>query len=334
MNEAYITYLRLIPFFLSLFLVLTLGRPTIAWLQKIGAGQRVRDDGPQRHLQKEGTPTMGGILIIGAAVVASIVGLLFSKSWPSLWGWSPILPIMVLASTVYFAGIGFLDDWLKVVRGRSLGLKARQKLLLQLAGAILFYLLFVWLYPLDDKAAVTKLLIMFGVAWTLFLVGTSNSVNLADGLDGLATGLCFIGFLTLALVRWNWGYEPSIAISLAFAGACLGFLWFNRHPAKVFMGDVGSLALGAALTGISFWLIPFISVDYWIIIGVCFVPYLEAASVIIQVISYKTTGKRVFKMSPLHHHFELSGWSEQKVVYTFWAVGAVAAAVTVWLSIR
>jgi phospho-N-acetylmuramoyl-pentapeptide-transferase len=340
MSETYIFYLRMIPFFLSLFLVLVLGRPTIAWLQKIGAGQRVRDDGPQRHLQKEGTPTMGGVLIIGAAIVASMVGLLIKNSVFSLSGWLIYLPIMVLALILYFAGIGFLDDWLKVARGRSLGLKARQKLLLQFIGAVLFYFIVIWLNRHDLVGwmkEVTPLTVftrfaVTGAIWTIFLVGTSNAVNLADGLDGLATGLCFIGFIALALIRWNLFVEPVNTVALSFAGACLGFLWYNRHPAQLFMGDVGSLALGAALAGVAFWLV--FSWSNWILIGICFVPYLEAASVIIQVISYKTTGKRVFKMSPLHHHFELSGWSEQKVVYTFWAVGAVAAAVTVWLNMR
>lgn len=337
MNPELIPFLRLIPFIISLGLVLVLGRPTIAWLQKIGAGQRVRDDGPQRHLQKEGTPTMGGVLIVGAAVVASLVGMLVMHQWYTGDDWLGVFPVMVIGLTLTFASIGFLDDWLKIARGRSLGLRARQKLALQFAGAIVFFLVFVWLIRHDFATLVQQVppLTVFvrfaltGAVWVLLVVGTSNAMNLADGLDGLAAGLCFIGFLAIAVIAWNTpAKDYGVVPALSWAGACLGFLWFNRHPARLFMGDVGSLALGATFAGIS-WLF-----GIWVLIGVCFVPFLEAASVIIQVISFKTTGRRVFKMSPIHHHFELIGWPEQRVVYTFWAVGALAAAVTVWVSIK
>jgi phospho-N-acetylmuramoyl-pentapeptide-transferase len=242
---------------------------------------------------------------------------------------------MAIALTLAFAAIGFADDWLKIRRGRSLGLKAREKLALQTVGALAFYLILLWLVR-HEMAALRDIprwtlfarFAVSGVIWTLLVLATSNAVNLADGLDGLAAGLCAVAFIGVAVIGWAKHTEPAVTLALSMAGACLGFLWFNRHPARVFMGDVGSLALGAALASLSLY------VGLWALIGLCFVPFLEAASVMIQVISFKTTGKRVFRMSPIHHHFELSGWPEQRVVYTFWAVGAAAAAVTVWMQLR
>jgi phospho-N-acetylmuramoyl-pentapeptide-transferase len=320
----------------SLLLVLLLGRPMIAWLRRLGAGQRVRDDGPQRHLQKEGTPTMGGVLIVGAAVAGTLAGVSCEPRYLHTYAadkyWAAVtfsLPAMVL----FFAAIGFADDWLKIHKGRSLGLRARQKLALQLVGAVAFALALVWwrrsqyggpIYPVYSWAYMLP-----AGFWMLAIVATSNAVNLADGLDGLAAGLCVVSSLGFAALGLRSGSHVLAASSLSLTGACLGFLWFNRHPARVFMGDVGSLALGAAMAGMAAMLH-----NPWALIGFCLVPFIEAASVILQVVSFKTTGKRIFKMSPIHHHFELSGWSEQKVVWTFWAVGAAAAAVTVWISLR
>jgi len=156
--------------------------------------------------------------------------------------------------------------------------------------------------------------------WALAMVATSNAMNLADGLDGLAAGLCVVAGIGFALLT---GAAEVQVFGLAVAGACLGFLWFNRHPAQVFMGDVGSLALGAAMAGMAA-----IMGDAVVLVGLCLVPYAEAGSVVIQVISFKSTGKRVFRMSPIHHHFELSGWSETRVVWTFWGAAAAAAVVT------
>ncbi len=325
---------------ISLLLVLLLGRPMIAWLKRLGAGQRVRDDGPQSHLAKEGTPTMGGVLIVGGAVIAAVSGLIVSGLWYVGVGWFAVMPAMVIVLTLAFAGIGLLDDWLKIARGRSLGLKARQKLGLQMLGAAAFYLTFLWFLRSDLVNLATQVphwmlserFALSGGVWVLAVVAASNAVNLADGLDGLAAGLCAIAFLGLAAICLisRMPLESMAIVSLSLAGACLGFLWFNRHPARVFMGDVGSLGLGAGIAALTF-LLPH---GIWVLIGICFVPLIEEASVIIQVISFKTTGKRIFKMSPIHHHFELMGWSEQRVVYTFWAVGAVAAAVTVWVCLR
>jgi len=336
MDERLVPLLQLVAPAISFGLVLLFGRPTIALLRKVGAVQRVRDDGPQRHLQKEGTPTMGGVLIIGAAVVAALVGGLAERLWSDVRGWLDALPGLVFGITLAYGGIGLLDDWLKIRRGRSLGLRARQKLALQVAGAIALYLAIVWLARSEigelvqvSPRRVIALFAVGGVVSTLAIVATANAVNLADGLDGLAAGLCTIAFVALAVIAMARPIGLVVTTpALSLAGACLGFLWFNRHPARVFMGDVGSLALGAAVAAMASML------GIWILIGVCLVPFIEMLSVIIQVISFKTTGKRVFRMSPIHHHFELSGWSEQRVVWTFWGVGAAAAVVMVWACLR
>jgi phospho-N-acetylmuramoyl-pentapeptide-transferase len=170
----------------------------------------------------------------------------------------------------------------------------------------------------------------WAVFWALAVVATPNAMNLADGLDGLAAGLCVISSLGLATLALRQSYLSLAIFAASLAGACLGFLWFNRHPAKVFMGDVGSLALGGAMAAMAARLNAPLA-----LLGLCLIPFIEMLSVIIQVISFKTTGKRVFKMSPIHHHFELSGWSERKVVYVFWLMQAVAAATVVtWRLVR
>ncbi len=336
MDARLIPFLQLVAPATSLVLVLLFGRAGIALLRKAGAVQRVRDDGPQRHLQKEGTPTMGGVLLLPAAAIAAAVGSLLARLWSSVEGvLLPAIPALAIGVTLAFAAIGLLDDWLKITRGRSLGLRARHKLALQIAAAIAFYLVMVWLVR-DELHVLREIppwrvsarFALHGALWTLVMVATSNAVNLADGLDGLAAGLCAIAFLGLAAIGLARQMQPVATVALSLTGACLGFLWFNRHPARVFMGDVGSLALGAALAALASW------IGIWALIGVCLVPFIEEASVIAQVISFKTTGKRIFKMSPIHHHFELSGWSERKVVWTFWGVGAAAAAVTVWAYLR
>jgi phospho-N-acetylmuramoyl-pentapeptide-transferase len=308
----------------ALDIAVMLGGPMIRALKQAGVGQRVRDDGPQRHLEKEGTPTMGGVLIIGAAVAAALLG-----SWWAVAGVGLELLVLV-AVTGAFAAIGLADDWRKIKRGRSLGLRARDKLALQfLAGA-------AFVYALAGQRALSAatpgetsggaLTAAAGVFWLLAMVATSNAVNLADGLDGLAAGLCTLAALGFAALGVHAGRPEVTIFALALAGGCFGFLLFNRHPAKVFMGDVGALALGAAMAGMAAWLNQPLA-----LIGFCLVPFIEEGSVILQVVSFKTRGKRIFKMSPIHHHFELSGWPEQRVVVTFWAVALLVAAATVVL---
>ncbi len=311
------------------------GPAIIEALKALKVGQSVRDDGPQTHLKKGGTPTMGGVLIILAVIVSALLW----QDLDSFYIW------LTLASFVGFGLVGFLDDYLKVSRRNSAGLPAWAKLVGQFGVAIAVS---VTLYLMGDEQT-TQLYIPFfkapvinlGVWWVpfavLLLVLESNAVNLTDGLDGLATGLVIMVFLTLAILTYLSGradYSDYLGIpyvrgsgeltifSLAMLGACVGFLWFNAHPAEVFMGDVGSLALGGVIATISLIIKKEILV---LIVGGVFV--LEAASVIIQVGWYKLTKKRVFRMAPLHHHFELAGWAETKVVVRFWVLGGLFAIV-------
>ena len=309
----------------AVILVLVLGAPTIPLLRRAGAGQRVRDDGPQRHLEKEGTPTMGGILIVAAVVIAAAAG----GFWLS--GGVSVEMGTVLAAMLAFASIGAADDWMKINRGRSLGLLARYKLLLQVVVAVAFVYALVGRRALAAASATepgpTPLTPVWVVFWVVAMTATSNAVNLSDGLDGLASGLSAIAAMGFALLALKAGDQTLAIAGLSLAGACLGFLFFNRHPARVFMGDVGSLALGGALAAMAAWLNQPLA-----LVGLCLVPFAEAGSVVIQVISFKTTGRRVFKMSPIHHHFELSGWPERRVVHTFWLVALVAAVAVVGIS--
>jgi phospho-N-acetylmuramoyl-pentapeptide-transferase len=302
---------------LPLALSLLAGRPFIAWLKRINAGQRVRDDGPQRHLQKEGTPTMGGLMMVGALLFTILLAVAFLPAGTEI----RLRLLYLSAIAIAFGAIGFADDWLKIARGRSLGLKARHKLLWQIVAAVVFVGAAGLVSP-----SVRPMSVAMGAVWVVLFVATSNAMNLADGLDGLAAGLCIIACVGFLFLAGRIGHPTVLAFGLVLLGACLGFLWFNRHPARLFMGDVGSLALGGALVGMAMMLRTPVA-----LVGLCLVPFAEAASVVMQVISFKTTGKRVFKMSPLHHHFELSGWPEQRVVWTFWTVGLLAAAATVAL---
>jgi len=319
------TQIALIPL-LAFGAAAALGAPVIHLLRRAGVGQRVRDDGPQRHLQKEGTPTMGGLLIVGVAAVAAVAG-----EWRAT-GRVGLSMLVLVAVTVGFACIGLEDDWRKVRRGRSLGLRARTKLALQLLVAAGFVFALSGQRALEAASPGSTgpgaLAPGWALFWMLAIAAGSNAFNLADGLDGLAGGLCVIAGIGFAVLGLAAGEREVAVAALALTGACGGFLLFNLHPAKVFMGDVGSLALGGAFGAMAAWLDQPLA-----LFGLCLVPFIEELSVIAQVISFKTTGRRVFRMSPIHHHFELSGWSERRVVYTFWAVGAVAAACAVLLSV-
>ncbi|HUU53370.1 MAG TPA: phospho-N-acetylmuramoyl-pentapeptide-transferase [Armatimonadota bacterium] len=310
---------------LAFVLVLLFGVPVIALLKRAGAGQRVRDDGPQRHLQKEGTPTMGGLLIVGAAGAAAVVGQLWlGRELISELG-------LLLAVTLAFACIGAADDWMKINRGRSLGLRARHKLLLQVIVSVAFAYALVGQRAVEAAsggAGAGPLSPAWALFWVIAMAATSNAVNLADGLDGLASGLCAIAGAGFAVLAVKAGDQTAAVVAISLTGACLGFLVYNRHPARVFMGDVGALALGGGLAALATWLHEPLA-----LIGLCLVPFIEAGSVVIQVISFKATGKRVFKMSPLHHHFELSGWSETRVVVTFWSAALLGAAAAVGVSL-
>ncbi len=297
------------------------GPLVIPMLKRLKFGQSIREEGPERHYAKAGTPTMGGVLLLVALTIPCLV---FAGNNPEV--------LLALFVTLGHGLIGFLDDFIKVVLKRSLGLKARQKLLGQIIMALaLSYIASIYFgRGTDIWIPVWGVTIDFGALYYLLifvvLVGTTNAVNLTDGLDGLAAGTTTVAALAYAVVALSFG-KPDLAVfCVALAGACLGFLRYNAHPAKVFMGDTGSLALGGALAAVA---VMTKTEFLLVIVGGVFV--IEALSVIIQVISFKSTGKRVFKMSPIHHHFELSGWSETKVVTVFWLAGAVFAAVALSL---
>ncbi len=289
-------------------LALVLGPPTIRALTRLGTGQNVRGDGPRTHLKKAGTPSMGGIMIlIPAALAAALVS-------PS----KEILPY-ILFVMLGFGLVGLLDDFLKVARGKSLGLRARDKLLGQiLVGtvAILFVLtnpkLGSWLQVPFTATRIQLSGWLYFLIAQFILVGTSNAVNLTDGLDGLAAGSITATAISYTAICLLLGQVELAVFCAALAGACLGFSWFNSAPAQVFMGDTGSLALGGALAAVAL----FTKTELFLpILGGLYV--LEALSVIGQVLSFRLTGKRILRMSPLHHHFELGGWAETKVVARF-----------------
>lgn len=304
----------LLSVMISFAISVILGPVVIPFLRRLKVGQTVRDEGPESHLKKNGTPTMGGILILLSVVVTSI---LFVKEYPK------IIPILFL--TLGFGLIGFLDDYIKVVLKRSMGLRAWQKFALQIVatGVFVFYLL-----QYTDVSLAMKVPFMDGVyldfGWAnipiLFFVviGTVNGTNFTDGLDGLASSVTVLvaTFFTVVAIGTNSGIEP---ITCAVVGALLGFLLFNVHPASVFMGDTGSLALGGFVAAAAYMM----QMPLFIVI-VGFIYLIEVVSVIMQVTYFKATGgKRIFKMAPIHHHFELCGWSETRVVAVFSIVTAL-----------
>ncbi|WP_164670373.1 phospho-N-acetylmuramoyl-pentapeptide-transferase [Virgibacillus doumboii] len=312
------------------FLITVLLSPLfIPFLRRLKFGQSIREEGPQSHVKKTGTPTMGGIMIVISVIVTSVI--MISKINSDSIGYELWLLIFVL---IGYGLLGFLDDFIKVAMKRNLGLTSKQKMLGQLVIALVFY--FILQY--NDFATYIQIpgtSIQWELGWgyalliIFMLVGASNAVNLTDGLDGLLAGTAAIAFGAFGILAWYGFPQSEITIfSLAVVGALLGFLVFNAHPAKVFMGDTGSLALGGSIAAIA--ILTKLEIIL-IIIGGVFV--IETLSVIIQVISFKTTGKRVFKMSPLHHHYELLGWSEWRVVTTFWLVGIIFAALGIYIEV-
>lgn len=297
---------------IALLVCLAMGPFMIPFLQRLKVGQNIRDDGPRTHLSKAGTPTMGGVIIITAVMVASFLMAGASKQ--------VLVAVLIMLA---LGGIGFWDDYIKVVLKRSLGLRARDKLLLQtLVGLVLALLL---LFYLDRGTQLiipfTTLTLDLGLLYIPFIIlvlmATANGVNLTDGLDGLAAGVTIPVALAYIIISIMLGHFNMIIFGAALVGACLGFLVFNHYPAKVFMGDTGSMAIGGAITALAAINRSEIAL---LIIGGVFV--IEALSDIIQVVSFKTTGRRVFRMAPLHHHFELKGWPERKVVFMFWLLSA------------
>jgi phospho-N-acetylmuramoyl-pentapeptide-transferase len=303
----------------ALLLCVFLAPRFIEFLRGRAVGQNIREEGPEGHQKKAGTPTMGGIIIMVAFAIPFLA--LSARSWPAMG---------VFGTTVACALLGFADDYLKIVRRRSLGLRARTKLLLTIAISV-----FLWwvatqkaglsssiqLRPFDIHVDLGPFFIVFIY---LVVAGTTSAVNLTDGLDGLAAGcvaIALLAYIGITFVSGPGDHDLEL-IAGCLAGACIGFLWFNSFPASIFMGDTGSLALGGAIAALAVMTQTEVLL---VVIGGIFV--IEALSVLIQVFSFRTFRKRVFKMAPIHHHFELEAWSETKIMLRFWIVAAACGAI-------
>lgn len=310
------------------FLVTVLMLPRlIKYLHYLKFGQAIREEGPQSHMHKKGTPTMGGISFIVATVLALIIAMFIDSSNIKYY-------ILFIYTTISFSIIGYIDDMLIVVKKKNDGLAPRKKLMLQILFSIIFYVLVKFIYEdinyiyipgLEYQLNISYLYMIFVVFWQ---TGFSNAVNLTDGLDGLATSVTIITTSTFALLAYKENNFPIFVFCLVLVGALIGFLLFNKNPAKIFMGDTGSLALGGILAAISIILHKEIA---FIFIGLVYI--LETLSVIIQVAYFKKTGKRIFKMSPLHHHFELSGYGEVKTVHLFAIIALISSGVGYFLGV-
>ncbi len=304
-------------------------------LRKLKFGQTILEDGPTWHKDKQGTPTMGGIMMVFGIVVSLIIAIFVSfLTRGSLIKELADLKLLTnlalgLALSVLMGAIGFVDDYIKVVKKRNLGLTARQKTFLQLFVSAAYLLAMflngmktLWIPFLGEIRVDSGLGLIFWPIALFFIYGFTNAVNLTDGVDGLAASITLVvasAFMLSAGLLENFGYNT---LSAAVAGACVGFLVWNAHPAKVFMGDTGSMFLGGAVVGLSF------GIGKPIVLIIAGIVYLaEAFSVMIQVAYFKKTKKRIFKMAPLHHHFEMSGWNENKVVTVFSAVALIGCAV-------
>ncbi len=330
----YITFRTVVAALTALLISLLVGPILIRRLKQYHVGQRIRKLGPQNHQKKAGTPTMGGMLII----IALFVSVFLWADLTNRYVW------MMLIATLGFGMIGFMDDYIKLVRDRSEGLRPKQKLLFQTLLAFVIVIILM-LFPEDSittslplpffKRAMPELGWFYLPFAMLVIIGTSNAVNLTDGLDGLAIGPVMIASLVYAVIVYatgnvkfaNYLQIPYIhgvgeltLFCFGMVGASLGFLWFNTYPATVFMGDIGSLALGGALGTVAV-----ISKHEILLILVGGIFVIEVLSVIIQVVSFKLFGKRVFRMAPIHHHYELKGWAEPKIIVRFWIISIILA---------
>ena len=317
----------LILFVVSFMVTVLMLPKLIKYLHFLKFGQAIREEGPQSHMHKKGTPTMGGISFILATVFALIIAMFIDSSNIKYY-------IIFIYTTISFSIIGYIDDMLIVVKKKNDGLAPRKKLMLQILFSIIFYVLVKFIYEdinyiyipgLEYQLNISYLYMVFVVFWQ---TGFSNAVNLTDGLDGLATSVTIITTSTFALLAYKENNFPIFVFCLVLVGALIGFLLFNKNPAKIFMGDTGSLALGGILAAISIILHKEIA---FIFIGLVYI--LETLSVIIQVAYFKKTGKRIFKMSPLHHHFELSGYGEVKTVYLFVIIALISSGVGYFLGV-
>ncbi|WP_455486442.1 phospho-N-acetylmuramoyl-pentapeptide-transferase [Gemella sp.] len=315
--------LLMVAFFLTVLMLPRL----IKYLHELKFGQAIREEGPQSHMHKKGTPTMGGISFIISIIVSLVIAMFLDSENMKYY-------FLFVYTTISFSIIGYIDDMLIVVKKKNDGLAPRKKLMLQILFSVIFYILVTFIYKdinyihipaLDYKLNISYLYLIFIVFWQ---TGFSNAVNLTDGLDGLATSVTIITTTTFALLAYKENNFPVLVFCLTIVGALLGFLLFNRNPAKIFMGDTGSLALGGILAAISVILHKEIA---FLFIGLVYI--LETLSVIIQVAYFKKTGKRIFKMSPLHHHFELSGYGEVKTVYIFVAIAVISSAIGYFIGV-
>lgn len=307
-------------FLISLVVTLLTGPLFIPFLRKLKFGQYIREEGPAWHQSKSGTPTMGGLIFIAAAAAA----VLFLS-------YNDFKTLMVLYVALAFGIIGFIDDYIKVVLKRNLGLTEKQKLAMQVLAAGIFifimcskgYLQTAVNIPFINKSV--DLGIGFYILAALFILAEVNAINFTDGLDGLCSSVTLIVALFFGILAFKMKDDTAMIMSLAVAGGCLGFLFFNKHPAKVFMGDTGSMFLGGALSAIA---LTGNNAIIFIIAGGIY--FIEILSVVLQVISFKTTGKRIFKMSPIHHHFEMSGYSETKIVAIF-STATIILCIIAWM---
>ena len=329
------TFIILMTPLLAFGITSLMGFWLIPLLRKVKYGQTILDIGPVWHKNKQGTPTMGGFLFIAGVLVAVTIGYLVYMSVGG--GESEISPIFgarLFAGVVMamaFAFLGFVDDYIKVVKKRNLGLTAGQKMVMQILIAAIYLVI---LYLAGDTSTVLRIpfigsldlgLFYYPVALFILIVGTVNAVNLTDGIDGLAGSVTFVAALGFMIIAALLSIYEMQLLAVAVAGAMLGFLVWNFHPAKVFMGDTGSMFLGGLVVAMGFGLgLPFLIA----MIGIIYL--IETLSVMLQVASFKLTGKRIFKMSPIHHHFEMSGWGEVKIVSVFSLITAVGCALAVW----
>lgn len=292
----------------------------IKWISKKQFGQSIREEGPESHRKKKGTPIFGGAIFLLPVVALSF---LFLEKTPEFW----FLMLLMLG----YGFIGFADDFVKIFMKRNLGLTAKQKLLFQGILSVIAYVILI-VNDHDTSIAIPLFDFSFDLSYGYFVlfliltVGTTNATNLTDGLDGLLSGLMVIALAVYSFISYQNGQMESLFLSCLMIGALLGFLVFNRNPAKIFMGDTGSLSLGGLLAGIAILTKTEILLVF---IGGVFV--IETLSVIIQVLVFKKTGKRVFKMTPIHHHYELKGWTEQKVVTTFYVVGMILGILSIFI---
>ncbi len=302
----------------SLLMCLFLSPKFIEFLRQREFGQNIREEGPQGHKHKAGTPTMGGIIILAAIAVPFLV--LSRRDWQSMG---------VFGVTVACALMGFIDDYTKIVKRRSLGLRARSKLVITVAISVGLWWVATQKLGLPEavRFRFVDVDIDLGPAYVIFIylvvAGTTTAVNFTDGLDGLAAGCAAIVLLAYIGITYITAGDSNLTMLAAcLVGACIGFLWFNSFPASIFMGDTGSLALGGAIAGLAV-----MTQTEVILILLAGVFVLEVVSVMIQVVSFQAFRKRVFLMTPIHHHFELQGWSETKIILRFWIIAAACAAI-------